>query len=98
MGVVTWEAESAPAVVHSVVITLAAVLVGRGVEGQQAGEGAGGDDLFGVEAVVDWGDWGLTERAALLLVLVLVVALSGVSLMSSYWSFLGFLRPDKTTP
>ena len=98
MGVVTLEADSVPAVVHSVLMTLAAVLVGRGVEGQQAGEGAGGVVLVGVEAVVDWGDWGLPERAALLLVLVLVVALSGVSLMSSYWSFLGFLRPDKTTP
>ena len=80
------------------VIMLEAVLVGRGVDGQQAGEGAGGDDLLGVEAVVDWSDCGLTERAAFLLALALVVGLSGVSLTSSYWSFWGFLRPDKTTP
>ena len=98
MGVVTLEAVSVPTVLHSVLMPLAAVLVGRGVEGQQAGEGAGGVVLVGVEAVVDWGDWGLTERAALLLVLVLVVALRGVSLMSSHWSFWGFLRLDRTTP
>ena len=34
MGVVTLEADSVPTVLHSVLMTLAAALVGRGVEGQ----------------------------------------------------------------
>ena len=53
MGVVLLEAVSVQTVLHSVLMTLAAVLVGRGVEGQQAGEGAGGVVLVGVEAEVD---------------------------------------------
>ena len=82
----------------SVVIVPEAVLVGRGVDGQQAGEGVSGEDLLELVAVVDCRDCGLVEGGPFLMLADLMVGLVGVSLRSSYWSFLGFLLLDNMVP
>ena len=80
-----------PELALSVTVVSEAVLVGRGVDGQQAGEGVCGEDLLELVAVVDCKDCGLVEGGPFLVQAVLIVGLVGVSLRSSYWSLLGFL-------